>query len=64
MTIIACSRTDCLNLGMEICTAAKVEWSKGKCNAYITARHTMKANAPSVKRRNGVIIPKQCRPFK
>ena len=64
MTVIKCSQINCLHRGLEVCTANKVEWCEGKCDSYITARDAMKANAPSVQRRHGAIIPKQCQVIK
>jgi len=55
MTTVACSRTDCLNRGIEVCMANRVEWQQGKCSGYITSRNAMKANAPMVKRKNGIL---------
>ena len=64
MPTVLCSRTECLNHGMEVCMANRVSWSQGKCDGYITARSAMQANAPAVERRNGAVTPKQCRPIK
>lgn len=64
MTVVRCDRISCLHHGLEVCTANRIEWCEGKCDSYITAHQAMKANAPPVERRNGAIIPKQCRPIR
>ncbi|QDR81367.1 hypothetical protein SPTER_27460 [Sporomusa termitida] len=64
MPTVVCSRTDCLNHGLEVCMANRVEWRQGQCSGYITSWQAMKANAPPIERKHGAFVPKQGRPIR
>lgn len=53
MSVIICSRSDCLNQSAKGCTANLVNWDKGKCDGYITSAGGMKLQVPPMERKNG-----------
>jgi hypothetical protein len=61
MPVVVCSRKDCLNNGIVVCTANRIEWYSGRCSGYITSREAMKANVTPVERKNGIITQKHGR---
>lgn len=55
MSKIKCNFRSCLDQRQGVCHAGEIDMVDGKCQSIAWSRETMKANAPPIERRHGVL---------